>query len=217
MKKKIPLKSEEKPAKKAAIINKDDVDLFHHTMAAHDTKVHAKTKAHAKKHLPELKADKIKTDKIIVNISAQKAIKPTSILSTAQTAPLKKPPNIAKIDEAEWRKIKNRKRRIDARIDLHHMREEAAHQKVLSFIATAKHRGYYTLLIITGKGDAASSTLRHRHRLDDAVDPNPFSGILRKNLSRWLAASEVRPFISGLSPAAPIDGGDGAFYLTLKK
>jgi len=96
------------------------------------------------------------------------------------------------------------------------MREEAAHQKVLSFIATAKHRGHYTLLIITGKGDAASSTLRHQNSLDD-LDPKPFSGILRKNLSRWLAASEMRPFISGLSPAAPIDGGDGAFYLTLKK
>jgi DNA-nicking Smr family endonuclease len=87
---------------------------------------------------------------------------------------------------------------IDARLDLHGMTQAVAHNALAHFI-TAQHKtGSRKLLIITGKGRGNQ-------------------GVLRANLPQWLASFKEAPDILTLRPAALKHGGDGAFYVLLKK
>ncbi len=86
----------------------------------------------------------------------------------------------------------------EARLDLHGMKQVEAHAALEKFLAVQVKVGKRLLLIITGKGRSGS-------------------GVLRANLPNWLAASDTAPHILALRPAAIRHGGDGAFYLLLKK
>ena len=57
-------------------------------------------------------------------------------------------------------------------------------------------------LLITGKGKADGGGER---------------GVLRRELPRWLNQPRNRERVVALTPAQPRDGGDGAFYLRLKR
>jgi DNA-nicking Smr family endonuclease len=87
---------------------------------------------------------------------------------------------------------------IEARIDLHGMTQEKAYAALENFMATQAKRGHRHLLIITGKGKNKEGTLR-------------------SNLPHWLQSLPETPQILTLRPAAPKHGGEGAFYVMLKK
>lgn len=107
----------------------------------------------------------------------------------------------AVIDRMTMRKIKKGRVKIDDTLDLHGMRQEAAHRALEGFIHAAQKRGCKTVLIITGKGDRFAKS----------------EGILRKEVPRWLKETDLRHKISGISKAAASHGGEGAFYLRLRK
>jgi len=88
--------------------------------------------------------------------------------------------------------------KIDARIDLHGMTQAEAHGALAHFMASTAKAGCRNLLIITGKGRGGE-------------------GVLRTNLPRWLESLPEAGSVLALRPAAPKHGGDGAFYLLLKK
>lgn len=103
------------------------------------------------------------------------------------------------LERAMLERIGDGKRSIDARLDLHGKTQSAAHSLLLAFIADAFADGARTLLIITGKGKDSG-------------------GVLKTNLKRWLEADgAVRGLISAISPAHAKHGGDGAFYVVLRK
>ncbi|MGE4279065.1 MAG: Smr/MutS family protein [Magnetospirillum sp.] len=87
---------------------------------------------------------------------------------------------------------------IDAALDLHGMTQDAAHGALLSFVARAYESGRRCLLVITGKGKQGP-------------------GILRAQVPRWLNQSPLRERILGFSQARPQHGGDGAFYVLVKR
>jgi DNA-nicking Smr family endonuclease len=87
---------------------------------------------------------------------------------------------------------------IDARLDLHGMRQEEAHRALGDFIGQQVKAHCRCLLIITGKGRDGA-------------------GVLRSNLAGWLAASSHATRILALRPAAIRHGGAGAFYVLLKR
>jgi DNA-nicking Smr family endonuclease len=87
---------------------------------------------------------------------------------------------------------------IDARIDLHGMKQDEAHQALENFLAQQAKAGRRCLLIITGKGRGNE-------------------GVLRNNLGKWLAASLHARHILALRPAALKHGGAGAFYVLLRR
>ena len=67
-------------------------------------------------------------------------------------------------------------------------------------------RGDRTLLVITGKG------------LKKTEDYQIFDrGVLRAMLPVWLGEPELAPFIAGWHRAAPDHGGEGAFYVRLRR
>jgi len=95
---------------------------------------------------------------------------------------------------------------IDATIDLHGMHQQEARGALLRFVPARAARGDRTLLVITGKG------------LKKTEDYQIFDrGVLRAMLPVWLSEPELAPFIAGWNRAAQGHGGDGAFYVRLRR
>lgn len=87
---------------------------------------------------------------------------------------------------------------VEGRIDLHGLTEAQAHGALIRFIASSQAMGRRSLLVITGKG----------------VDGK---GVLRQSLPKWLNGADLRPMVLGVSQAKQKDGGEGAFYVLLKR
>lgn len=87
---------------------------------------------------------------------------------------------------------------IESSIDLHGLDQDRARTALERFIGWAHDQGYRAVLVITGKG------LRG-------------DGILRQRTPEWLLAPTLRPMIAGIARADRRHGGEGAFYVALKK
>ncbi|WP_051908813.1 Smr/MutS family protein [Candidatus Odyssella acanthamoebae] len=84
---------------------------------------------------------------------------------------------------------------LEARLDLHGMTREEAHQRLQKFIALAHHDQLTWVLVITGKGHP----------------DNPHT--LKKLLPQWL---EEMSLATGYSNAKDQHGGQGAYYVRVK-
>ena len=124
----------------------------------------------------------------------------------------RKVPALADFDRRTARRIARGAVEIEARLDLHGMRQGEAHGALRSFLHAAHARGLRVVLVITGKG-APESSARPDH--DPGLDPRD-RGVLRRNVPRWLAEPELRQIVVSHTPAAIRHGGDGAMYLHLR-
>lgn len=93
---------------------------------------------------------------------------------------------------------------FDATLDLHGMSREKAHIRLNSFLHQHYEQGSRCLLVITGKGKAASLTEAPR-------------GILRELLPQWLAEPGLRAMVLAFDVARPQHGGQGAYYILLRR
>ncbi|MBV6658569.1 MAG: Smr/MutS family protein [Devosiaceae bacterium] len=131
----------------------------------------------------------------------------------AQTAGPKKgsgrPPLVA-LDRKGKSRIVRGRTPIDARVDLHGLRQHEAHEVLRGFIFNAHARGHRTVLVITGKG----TRVRDPH--PDAPPWAVGSGVLRRAVPGWLAAPELRGAVLSVEPAHASHGGEGALYVRLR-
>jgi DNA-nicking Smr family endonuclease len=97
---------------------------------------------------------------------------------------------------------------IDGTIDLHGMRQVEAHAALTRFIHARSSRGDRTLLVITGKG---------LKKLGDDAAVIVERGVLRAMLPIWLTDANLAPLVAGWDVAAQHHGGDGAFYVRLRR
>ena len=104
------------------------------------------------------------------------------------------------------RKIRRGHLPIDATIDLHGLRQDEAHAALCRFIAARHARGDRTLLVITGKGLKKTGWGQIEQK-----------GVLRAMLSMWLSEKTLAPLVAGWQEAAREHGGEGAFYVRLKR
>jgi DNA-nicking Smr family endonuclease len=133
--------------------------------------------------------------------------------ATTSTNKAKATPPLADFDPRKAKKISTGRVHIDARLDLHGMRQDDAHSRLRAFVFDAHARGLKTVLIITGKGrDVDDITLSYV----DTLDRTP-RGVLRRNLPRWLAEPDLRALVVSYTQAAQHHGGDGAFYVELRR
>ncbi len=133
----------------------------------------------------------------------------------AMDAPQRKTvvPPIAEFDRKNAKKLRSGRVEIEARLDLHGMRQDEAHGALRSFLHRAQGRGQRWVLVITGKGGIAS-------RADDSGDdvmPVRDRGVLKRNVPRWLEEPELRALVVSFTVAAQSHGGDGALYVHLRK
>lgn len=87
---------------------------------------------------------------------------------------------------------------IDARLDLHGKTQVEAFESLMRFVRRHAGNGARMLLIITGKGSRGD-------------------GVLRRHLPQWLAQLPEASRILAIRPAAIVHGGDGAFYVLLRR
>ncbi len=112
--------------------------------------------------------------------------------------------------EARTRRRLNRgQTEPDARIDLHGMRQAAAHEALRSFVLMSRARGHRLVLVVTGKGEDVGTPAR--------LAANEGRGVIRRAVPRWLALADMAPHVIGHEPAGPRHGGSGALYVRLKR
>lgn len=104
----------------------------------------------------------------------------------------------AGLDMASRRRLTSGKYDIDARIDLHGLRQDEAHRQLINFVQSAALRDCRTLLIITGKGRQGQ-------------------GVLRENVPFWLKQPPLSGLILAINEATLRDGGSGALYVRLRR
>ncbi|MGI9480152.1 MAG: Smr/MutS family protein [Hyphomicrobiaceae bacterium] len=135
--------------------------------------------------------------------------------AVAQPPPQPPAPQPNHMDGRSVRRIGSGRDGIDARIDLHGMRQNEAHSALRVFLFRAVAKGHRMVLVITGKG-------RPRTSSDGALGPfvhegTKERGILRRNVPLWLAEPDLRAIVVGHTPAHIRHGGDGALYVQLRR
>ena len=121
------------------------------------------------------------------------------------------PPPLADFDRRKARQIASGKVEVDARIDLHGLRQADAHARLRAFLLEAHARGFKTVLVITGKGGEEPAD-----RLGDLAGERQ-RGVLRRNVPHWLGEPELRVIVLSFTPAGVRHGGAGALYVQLRK
>lgn len=104
-------------------------------------------------------------------------------------------------------RLKRGKLKPEARIDLHGMTQNAAHPALLGFVLSEHAAGSRLILVITGKG-----------RAKDYEAPMPVRhGILRHQVPQWLRLPPLRDLVLQVTPANIRHGGEGAYYVYLRR
>lgn len=123
-------------------------------------------------------------------------------------------PELAPFDRKAARRLGRGTAPIEARLDLHGMRQSEAHAALRSFLLGCWSRGLRWVLVITGKGVAS------RAEPDSGADLVPGHGrevgVLRRSVPRWLAEPELRAIVVSFETASLRHGGEGALYIHLR-
>ena len=113
--------------------------------------------------------------------------------------------DVAGLDKRTAQRMRRGQLPIEARIDLHGMTEADAHGALVSFLSGAQQAGRRCVLVVTGKGARLGA------------DGGGRTGVLRRNVPRWLNEPALRGRVLAFSHAQPRDGGEGALYVLLKR
>ena len=113
-----------------------------------------------------------------------------------------------RIDKNKLSLLKRGKIKPEKILDLHGLTSVEAKTKAIEFTKINFNLGFRLLLIITGKG---------KIQINDLNREDLKTGVLRKSLKSWLYESDLRPNILGIISSHISHGGEGAFYVYLKK
>ena len=128
----------------------------------------------------------------------------------AEPAVTAKPPPPGAIDRRLTQRLGRGLRPVEARIDLHGMRQGEAQEALYDFLARSQAHGFGLVLAITGKGSVSA-------REEAGFMPDRNIGILRRALPQWLALPRFRPLVVGFAPAHRRHGGEGAVYVQIRR
>ncbi len=112
-----------------------------------------------------------------------------------------------RMDHKTHRQMNQGKLRPEARLDLHGMTLAVAHPALIGFLLTAHSRGHRLVLVITGKGKPGSP--------DAPLPTRP--GALRHSVPHWLDIPPLSQIVLQAKPAHRKHGGEGAYYVYLRK
>jgi len=122
---------------------------------------------------------------------------PLPVLAPPPRAPARKVPEPG-LDKNTARRFERGELAIDSAIDLHGLTQARAHEALDAFVGNAVKAGARVLLVVTGKGRQGE-------------------GILRKHVPEWLKLGPHASRILRLASARIQHGGDGAYYVLLRR
>jgi len=105
------------------------------------------------------------------------------------------------LDVRRHRRLARERDPIEARLDLHGHGRFEAEDVLTGFLLDAHRRGLRAVLVITGHGRRAGGG----------------EGVIRASLPEWLRNHALRPVVAAYAPAHRRHGGDGAWYITLRR
>ena len=111
-------------------------------------------------------------------------------------------PALSPLEQRKLRRLGRGLADVEARIDLHGMRQERAFAKLIAFLRERQAHDARLVLVITGKG------------LDGGGDGR---GVLKQAVPMWLGRPEFRDLVVGFSEAGRRHGGSGALYVQLRR
>ena len=109
------------------------------------------------------------------------------------------------VDPNLSRRLRRGQVTIEGRLDLHGMTQAEAYAALSRFLNHSMATGKRCVLVITGRG-----------RMRAGQNPESV-GILKTQVPVWLQEPEFAPLILTISIARPEDGGQGAYYLLLRR
>lgn len=125
-------------------------------------------------------------------------------------------PDIAGFDAKSARRLRGGRVEIDARIDLHGMRQDEARAALVGFLQSSRSRGHRFVLVITGKGAPRRSAFDPDETEPWSFDRPNRPGVLRQRVPEWLSSPEFRALVVSFTEAAPHHGGNGALYVQIR-
>ena len=131
---------------------------------------------------------------------------PQPAARSAKTIPSASPPSpppLAPLGRRERSQLSRGRKDIDARLDLHGMTQDRAHQALFAFLQRANRDGFSFVLVITGKGRVNG--------------PQSERGVLRRQVPQWLSLPEFRSLVVGFEEAHVGHGGEGALYVRVRR
>jgi DNA-nicking Smr family endonuclease len=111
------------------------------------------------------------------------------------------------IDRKKFRQIKKGKTRPEDVLDLHGYTVSQAYSHLEKFLQKAVYRDLRLILVITGKG---ALDVENNFKINS-------KGILRRSFINWLNTERLSQYIIQSLPAHRTHGGEGAFYVYLKR
>ncbi len=130
-----------------------------------------------------------------------------AVQAKPKPAPAVPPP--APFDPRESKRIAKGRREIDARLDLHGLRQQDAYAALRRFLAHAQAQGHRHVLIITGKGTETG--------VERDFWTSEERGVLRRLVPHWLCEPSFRLHVVSFTELALRHGGSGALYVTIRK
>lgn len=112
----------------------------------------------------------------------------------------KPPPRPIDIDPRTFVKIKRGRIDVDAKLDLHGLRQAEAQRSLTAFLRRCQANGARIAIIVTGKGLTRDE-----------------GGVLRRVVPMWLEAPNLRDVVVGFGEAARHHGGEGALYVRIRR
>jgi DNA-nicking Smr family endonuclease len=130
----------------------------------------------------------------------------------ANTPVLAKTPTLAEFEARRAKRLAAGRIAIEAKLDLHGMRQDEAREALMRFLRAAQASGLRHVKVITGKG----APERDEHRPFSMFEENR-RGVLRDQVPRWLGDSSARALVVSFTEAGRGHGGSGALYIQIRK
>jgi DNA-nicking Smr family endonuclease len=131
------------------------------------------------------------------------AATPVGVLSPSpqeKAVPPRRIPPVNEIDHKTRTKLRRGRLDVDAKLDLHGMRQHEAQRALIDFLYRCQANGGKVAIVVTGKGLTSEA-----------------GGVLRRMVPMWLQAPQLRDVVSGYGEAARNHGGEGALYVRIRR
>lgn len=120
---------------------------------------------------------------------------------SAEKKPAPRPnPPLADVDHRTRTKLRRGRLDVDAKLDLHGLRQAEAQRALLDFLRRAQAGGARMAIVVTGKGSR-----------------NEEGGVLRRLVPLWLQAPHLRDVVVSFGEASRRHGGEGALYVQIRR